>query len=49
MLPPGVYLAMNGCVFDPARTQKNNAQHRFELVPKPTRPKRKKTKSKELS
>ena len=29
-LPPGVYLAMNGRVFDPAHTRKNNELRRFE-------------------
>jgi L-asparaginase len=29
-LPPGVYVVMNGRIFDPARTRKNRAQHRFE-------------------
>jgi L-asparaginase len=29
-LPPGVYLAINGQVFDPERVRKNRAQHRFE-------------------
>ena len=32
LLPPGVYLAMNGQVFDPARTRKNVAANRFESV-----------------
>ena len=31
-LPPGVYLAMNGRVFDPACTRKNREQHRFEEI-----------------
>ena len=31
-LPPGVYLAMNGRVFDPACTRKNCEQHRFEEI-----------------
>ena len=30
LLPPGAYLAMNGRVFDPARTRKNVAENRFE-------------------
>ena len=30
LLPPGVYLAMNGRVFDPRRTRKNVADQRFE-------------------
>jgi L-asparaginase len=29
-LPPGVYLAMNGRTFDPARTRKNRTMNRFE-------------------
>lgn len=31
-LPPGVYLAMNGRVFDPARVRKNVAENRFEEI-----------------
>lgn len=31
-LPPGVYLAMNGRVFDPRRARKNKARHTFEDV-----------------
>ena len=30
VLPPGVYIAMNGRIFDPARTKKNVALNRFE-------------------
>lgn len=30
LLPPGVYIAMNGRIFDPARVRKNVAQNRFE-------------------
>jgi L-asparaginase len=30
LLPPGVYLAMNGRVFDPLTTRKNVAKNRFE-------------------
>lgn len=30
LLPPGVYLAMNGRVFDPLITRKNVAKNRFE-------------------
>jgi len=30
VLPPGVYIAMNGRIFDPARTEKNVALNRFE-------------------
>jgi len=33
LLPPGVYLAMNGQIFDPTRTRKNVAEHRFEVTP----------------
>ena len=29
-LPPGVYIAMNGRILDPARTQKNREKNRFE-------------------
>ena len=29
-LPPGVYLAMNGRILDPRRTQKNRERHSFE-------------------
>jgi L-asparaginase len=32
-LPPGVYLVMNGCIFDPATARKNRDRHRFETVP----------------
>lgn len=32
-LPAGVYLAMNGRVFDPARTRKNRAANLFEEIP----------------
>lgn len=31
-LPPGVYLAMNGRVFDPRHVRKNRAQQTFEAV-----------------
>ena len=31
-LPPGVYLAMNGHVFDPARVRKNVEENRFEEI-----------------
>jgi L-asparaginase len=30
LLPPGIYLAMNGRVFDPLTTRKNVAENRFE-------------------
>lgn len=30
ILPPGVYLSMNGHIFDPKTTHKNATQHRFE-------------------
>ena len=30
LLPPGVYIAMNGRIFDPARSRKNAANHCFE-------------------
>lgn len=32
LLPPGVYLAMNGRLFDPDRVRKNAPLHRFEEV-----------------
>ncbi len=32
VLPPGVYIAMNGQVFDPLTTRKNIAQSRFESL-----------------
>ena len=31
-LPPGVYIAMNGEVFDPAETQKDRSAHRFSRM-----------------
>ena len=31
-LPPGVYIAMNGRVWDPARVRKNVAANRFEAA-----------------
>ena len=31
-LPPGVYLAMNERIFDPARARKNVAQNCFEEI-----------------
>jgi L-asparaginase len=31
-LPPGVYIAMNGRIFDPARTRKNVRENCFEAV-----------------
>ena len=31
LLPPGVYIAMNGRIFDPARAKKNVAEDRFEV------------------
>ena len=31
-LPPGVYIAMNGEVFDPAKVQKDRSAHRFIRV-----------------
>ncbi len=30
-LPAGVYVVMNGCVFDPRTARKNRAQQRFEV------------------
>ena len=32
LLPPGVYLAMNGKIFDPKTTRKNVALSRFETI-----------------
>jgi L-asparaginase len=32
LLPPGVYLAMNGQVFDPRKVAKNRARGRFETI-----------------
>ncbi len=32
LLPPGVYVAMNGQIFDPLRAKKNVACHRFEVT-----------------
>jgi L-asparaginase len=32
MMPPGIYVAMNGQVFDPLHARKNVACHRFEVV-----------------
>ncbi len=32
LLPSGVYIAMNGRIFDPRKTRKNVAEHRFEEV-----------------
>jgi L-asparaginase len=32
VLPPGVYIAMNGQVFDPAKARKNVADSRFERI-----------------
>jgi len=32
LLPPGVYVAMNGQLFDPLHARKNVAAHRFEKV-----------------
>lgn len=31
-LPPGVYIAMNGQIFDPAKARKNVADSRFERI-----------------
>lgn len=35
ILPPGVYLAMNGRVFDPMTTRKNRERNTFESIPVP--------------
>ncbi|WP_260292548.1 asparaginase domain-containing protein [Sedimenticola hydrogenitrophicus] len=32
MMPPGIYVAMNGQVFDPLHARKNVACHRFEVA-----------------
>jgi len=32
MMPPGIYVAMNGQVFDPLHARKNVAAHRFEPI-----------------
>ena len=32
ILPPGVYIAMNGRIFDPRRATKNVAENRFETI-----------------
>ena len=32
VLPPGVYIAMNGQIFDPAKARKNVADSRFEAI-----------------
>jgi L-asparaginase len=32
VLPPGVYIAMNGRIFDPARVRKDRTRNRFEAV-----------------
>ena len=29
-LPPGAWIAMNGCIWDPLKVQKNRAKNRFE-------------------
>lgn len=33
LLPPGVYIAMNGRIFDPRKTRKNVELNRFEEIP----------------
>ncbi|MFZ5572526.1 MAG: asparaginase domain-containing protein [Thermodesulfobacteriota bacterium] len=32
ILPPGVYIVMNGCIFDPDKVKKNLRLNRFEAV-----------------
>jgi L-asparaginase len=32
LLPPGVYIAMNGRIFNPDQSRKNVADHRFEKI-----------------
>jgi L-asparaginase len=34
-LPVGVYIVMNGRVFDPSRTRKNRSENRFEEIDLP--------------
>jgi len=36
LLPNGIYLAMNGSIFDPRKVTKNRALNRFELTVEPT-------------
>ena len=31
-LPPGVWIAMNGCIWDPHKVQKNRTKNRFESI-----------------
>ncbi len=31
-LPPGIWIAMNGCIWDPAKVRKNRRANRFEAV-----------------
>jgi L-asparaginase len=31
-LPPGVYIAMNGKIFDPMKSRKNAKENRFEII-----------------
>jgi L-asparaginase len=38
ILPPGVYLAMNGRIFDPARSRKNMTSQSFEEIPEQQSP-----------
>jgi L-asparaginase len=38
LLPEGVYIAMNGRIFDPERVRKNREQNRFEPLPDGTGP-----------
>jgi L-asparaginase len=33
ILPPGVYIAMNGCIFEAGKVRKNVAENRFEIIP----------------
>jgi len=30
-LQPGVWIAMNGCIWDPRKVQKNRKKNRFEI------------------
>ena len=32
LLPPGVYVVMHGCIFDPLHVRKNRDQNQFEVI-----------------
>lgn len=38
LLPPGAYIAMNGCIFTAGRVRKNVEKNRFEVIPAPAGP-----------